>query len=220
MATEPEATNSILQDLPDYGFHDPEPLWGSQYLWPVVRSIVSAQSFPSRRAFDLGCGNGSTTNMLSELGFEVAGVDPSESGIKIARQAYARYEFVKASGYEDLVKRFGRFGLVMSLEVLQHCAYPRRIAQTIFDLLEPGGMVLLSVTYHGYLKNLALAVTGHLDQHVDALDDSGPLRFFSKRTLETLLKNAGFSRIEFRRVGRVPILAKSIIAIGRKEAHK
>ncbi len=208
----------MLSDIPDYGFHDPEPLWGCQYLWPVVRSILSSQSPPSRRAFDLGCGNGSTTNLLSELGFDATGVDPSESGINIARQAYPHCKFAKASGYEDLATRFGRFGLVMSLEVLQHCAYPRKIAGTIIDLLEPGGIVILSVTYHSYLKNLAIAATGYFDQHVGALWESGPLKFFSQRTLETLLNEAGFSCIEFRRVGRVPMLAKSMIAIGRKDS--
>ena len=208
----------MVPDIPDYEFHDAEPLWGSQYLWPVIRSIVSSHTFPSRRAFDLGCGNGATSNMLSELGFDVTGVDPSDSGIKIAQQAYPHCKFANASGYEDLAKRFGQFGLVASLEVLHHCAYPRKVTQTIYDLVEPGGMVLVSATYHSYLKNLALAVTGHLDQHLHALCDSGPLRFFSIHTFEALLTEAGFSRVEFRRVGRIPIVAKSMIAIGRKES--
>jgi 2-polyprenyl-6-hydroxyphenyl methylase/3-demethylubiquinone-9 3-methyltransferase len=35
-------------------------------------------------------------------------------------------------------------------------------------------------------------------------------------TLSTLLREAGFGAIRFRRVGRVPALAKSMIAIARK----
>ena len=36
------------------------------------------------------------------------------------------------------------------------------------------------------------------------------------KTLGTLLSEAGFSQIEFKRVGRVQVLAKSMIAIARK----
>jgi SAM-dependent methyltransferase len=203
--------------LPDYGFRDSKPLWGWQYLWPTVKSVVGSHSFPNRRAFDLGCGNGSTSNMLSELGFEVTGIDSSESGIAIAKEAYPHCTFANASGYDDLAKKFGQFGLVMSLEVVQHCAYPRRIAQRLFDLVEPSGMAIISVTYHSYLKNLALAVTGHLDQHFNPLWEAGPLKFFSMENCNTLLKEAGFLNIEFRRVGRVlPIFAKSMIAVAQK----
>jgi SAM-dependent methyltransferase len=210
--------STVHSDIPDYGFHDAEALWGSHYLWPAIRSIVTSRSFPSRRALDLGCGNGSTTNMLSELGFKMTGVDPSESGIAIAKRAYPHCTFVNASGYEDLAERFGQFGLVVSVEVLQHCAYPRRVTQRLFDLVEPGGIALVSVTYHSYLKNLALALTGHFDQHFDALRDAGPLKFFSMTTLESLLRHAGFRQVQFHRVGRVPIVAKSMIALAHKDA--
>jgi SAM-dependent methyltransferase len=210
--------NSKLAEIPDFGFHDAEPLWGSQYLWPVVRSIVKSHSFPSQRAFDLGCGNGSTTNMLSELGFKATGIDPSESGIAIAKRAYPHCTFANASGYENLAERFGQFGLVMCLEVLSHCAYPRRVTQRLFDLLEPGGIAVVSVAYHSYLKNLALALTGRFDQHFDVLRDAGPFKFFSMNTFESLLRQAGFRQVQFHRVGRVPILAKSMIALGHKDA--
>jgi SAM-dependent methyltransferase len=204
-------------DLPDYGFHDAEPLWGSQYLWPAVRAIVCSSSFPSHRAFDLGFGNGSTSNLLSQLGFEVTGIDPSATGIVVAKKAYPHCTFEVGTGYENLASRFGQFGLVVSLEVLQHCAYPRRIAQRMFELVEPRGMLIVSVTYHSYWKNLALAVTGQLDRHFSPLWDAGPLKFFSIPSCETLLRDVGFHKIEFHRVGRVPALAKSLIAVARKE---
>jgi SAM-dependent methyltransferase len=204
-------------DIPDYGFRDAEPLWGSQYLWPAVRSIVHSHSCPSRRAFDLGCGNGSSSNMLRGLGFDVTGVDPSETGIAIAKPAYPRCRFEIGTGYEDLAKRFGQFGLVLTLEVLHHCAYPRKVAQTLFELLEPGGILIVSVTYHSYWKNLALALTGQLEQHFNTLWDVGPLKFFSMRTCETLLRDVGFGEVKFHRVGRFPVLAKSLIAVASKD---
>ena len=55
------------------------------YLWPELRRQIVAHDWPELRAFDLGCGNGTTANMLSKLGFDVTGVDISEGGIDIAR---------------------------------------------------------------------------------------------------------------------------------------
>ncbi len=72
---------------------------------------------------------------------------------------------------------------------------------------------ILSTPYHGYWKNLALALTGKMDAHFTALWDGGHIKFFSLPTLETVLREAGAQKISFRRVGRIAPLAKSMIAI-------
>jgi len=56
-----------------------------------------------------------------------------------------------------------------------------------------------------------------MDNHFTALWDHGHIKFWSFRTLRILLEEAGFKNISFHRVGRIPIIAKSMIAIGRKE---
>jgi 2-polyprenyl-6-hydroxyphenyl methylase/3-demethylubiquinone-9 3-methyltransferase len=66
------------------------------------------------------------------------------------------------------------------------------------------------------LKNLALAVAGKWDDHLTALWDGGHIKFFSERTLGLLLQEAGFKEISFIRVGRIPPLAKSLVAVVRK----
>lgn len=208
-----------VSDSPEYVFHDTDPTWGSQYLWPEVRRAIENHRFASRRAFELGCGNGAAANMLSQLGFDVTAVDPSESGIALAKGAFPHCHFVRASGHDDLAGRFGRFELVLSLEVLQHCANPKKIARTLFNLVEPGGVAIISVTYHGYLKYLALALSGKLDRHLNALWDTGPLKFFSISTLCTLLQESGFRPVRFRMVGRIPLLSKSIVAIARRDSQ-
>lgn len=75
-----------------------------------------------------------------------------------------------------------------------------------------------SAPYHGYLKNFAMAVSGRMDEHFTALCDHGHIKFWSIRTLTTLPEEAGFRDIRFLRVGRVPTLAKSMIAIARRPA--
>lgn len=100
--------------------------------------------------------------------------------------------------------------------MVEHVYAPRDYAKTLFDLVEPGGMALVSTPYHGYWKNLALALGGKMDSHFTALWDHGHIKFWSVHTLGELLRDAGFEEPRFLRVGRMPPLAKSMIAIARK----
>ena len=137
-------------------------------------------------------------------------------GIGAARARYPELALETGSAYDDLATRFGRFETIVSLEVVEHLYDPRAYARTLMDLLEPGGVAIVSTPYHGYWKNLTLALSGRLDRHFTALWDHGHIKFWSMTSLRTLLENAGFDRVTFRRVGRIPLLAKSMIAVVRK----
>jgi 2-polyprenyl-6-hydroxyphenyl methylase/3-demethylubiquinone-9 3-methyltransferase len=208
----------LSSEVSGYRYADSAPCCAHDYLLPAVRRELAA-FFARRengRVFDLGCGNGSVAAALASEGYEIAGVDPSTEGIAQAQVTYPHLRLEVGSGYDDLVARFGRFPAVISLEVIEHVYAPRDFAHTLFDLIEPGGMALLSTPYHGYWKNLALALTGKLDNHFTALWDHGHFKFWSVRTLGELLRDSNFGDIRFLRVGRVPALAKSMIAVARK----
>ena len=168
------------------------------------------------KIFELGCGNGSVANELAAAGYDVTGVDPSAEGLAHANRRYPTLKLAQGSAYDDLAGRYGRFPAVVSLEVVEHLYFPKKYAATLYDLLEPGGSAFISTPYHGYWKNLALAVTGKLDDHFTALWDHGHIKFWSFKTLRLLLEEAGFRDISFQRVGRVPLFAKSMIAVARK----
>jgi 2-polyprenyl-6-hydroxyphenyl methylase/3-demethylubiquinone-9 3-methyltransferase len=153
---------------------------------------------------------------LSHHGYEVIGVDASPSGIAQAKRAFPELSLHVGSAYDPLAARYGTFQAVLSLEVIEHLYAPRDFVRGAFDLLEPGGTLLVSTPYHGYLKNLALAVCGAMDRHFTALWDGGHIKFFSMRTLSALLNEVGFVNINYARVGRVPPLAKSMVATAQK----
>lgn len=191
------------------------------YLLPSVLRMLDGLAVAEgpkndRRLFELGCGNGSVARVLTARGWDVTGVDPSVEGIAQARAADPALKLATGSAYEDLAGQYGRFPVVLSLEVVEHVYAPRHYARTLFDLLEPGGMAILSTPYHGYWKDLALALSGRMDAHFTALWDHGHIKFWSVRTLGELLREAGFVDLRFERVGRVPALAKAMIAVARK----
>lgn len=168
------------------------------------------------RIFELGCGNGSIANELSQEGYQIVGVDPSLEGISQAKNHFPLLKLEVGSAYDDLASQYGQFPLVTSLEVVEHVYAPRQYIATLFSLVEPGGYAFISTPFHGYWKNLALALLGKTDAHYTALWDHGHIKFWSIRTLTFLLQEAGFVDISFKRVGRIPPLAKSMIAIARR----
>jgi predicted HicB family RNase H-like nuclease len=54
-----------------------------------------------------------------------------------------------------------------------------------------GRFTVISTPYHGYWKNLMLALTGKMDAHFTALWDHGHIKFWSMRTLGELLREGG-----------------------------
>ncbi len=205
-------------NLAAYHYPDAAPAHTQAYLLPPVLAELSRVRWNGqrRRVFELGCGNGATAAELASRGFEVVAVDPSEDGIRLARQAHPDLQFHLGSAYDDLAGRFGRFPAVVSLEVVEHVFFPRQFAACVFSLLEPGGTALISTPYHGYLKNVCLALAGKMDRHLAPLWDYGHIKFWSIKTLSILLQEAGFTDLRFLRVGRIPPLAKSMIAVARR----
>jgi hypothetical protein len=91
----------------------------------------------------------------------------------VAQAAYPGCQFEIASVYDDLASTYGTFPLVISFEVAEHLFDPRLFARTLFNLVEPGGTAIVSTPSHGYIKNLALALTGRLDNHFTACGKGG-----------------------------------------------
>ncbi len=185
------------------------------YLLPTVERFLGPPN--GRALFEIGFGNGAVSDHLARKGFRVAGIEASRQGLALARASYPHLDCLEqGSVYEPLIERFGQFSAVVCLEVIEHLYFPRRLAEAAFTLLEPGGVFVISTIYHGYLKNIALAVLGRFDRHVDPLWDHGHIKFFSPRTLSTVLKDAGFVDLTVKRPDLIPQFACSMVACGRK----
>ena len=201
----------------DFGFFNEGATGSTSYVLPQVLAL--AGSLPSgTRVLDVGCGNGFIAGQMLRRGCHVVGVDLSEQGIALARQTYpkARFEFLAAD--EDVLARLGEepFDIVISTEVVEHLYDPRSYAQGCIAALRPGGRFICSTPYHGYLKNLVLAVAGKWDSHASPLWDGGHIKLWSHNTLSKLLKEVGFENLQFRGAGRLPLIWKSMVMSGDK----
>jgi 2-polyprenyl-6-hydroxyphenyl methylase/3-demethylubiquinone-9 3-methyltransferase len=197
-----------------YYFGGANPSYSQQYLAPHVLRLLREHG--TRRVFDMGCGNGAFDALLFDNGFDVSGIDFSQSGITLAKRRAPHLDLRLGSVYDDLVATFGQFPAVISLEVIEHLYDPPLFARRMFDILEPGGLALISTPYHGYLKNIAIVVSGNFDKHFQPMDVHGHIKFWSERTLGALLQSAGLEVHCFIKSGRIPWLAKSMIAVAKR----
>ncbi len=192
-----------------YNYTSPAHGHHHEYLIPPILQILGEP----KTILEVGCGNGSTASTLSKQGHTIIGIDPSESGIEQAQKAFPQCRFEVGSTDELLTARFGTFDIVLSLEVVEHVFLPRRFARCIADLLNPGGVAIISTPYHGYWKNLAHALVGW---NPDPLWDRGHIKFWTRSKLQILFAEVGLREVQFLRVGRVPQLAKSMVCVFRK----
>ena len=206
----------MTQDHPSLEYEYTHSLMDHTHAYLLPRLSNFLELTKPNKVFELGCGNGAVAGWMSKRGIEVTAIDYSETGVLQANKAHPQLRIEVGSAYDDLSAKYGQYPAVVSLEVIEHLYAPKELVNNLFSLLLPGGHAFISTPYHGYMKNLALALTGKLDAHFTALWDGGHIKFFSIPTLKTLLEDAGFVDIEFFRVGRIPPLAKSMIVIARK----
>jgi 2-polyprenyl-3-methyl-5-hydroxy-6-metoxy-1,4-benzoquinol methylase len=185
------------------------------YLWPTLEKILR-EIPPPADIFEIGCGNGSNAHEVSKLGYRVVGIDSSTDGIAIGKAHFPDCRLESGSAYDELAATYGTFDAVISFEVVEHLFYPRKFAASMAALLKPGAIGIVSTPYHGYAKNLALALFGKMDAHHSPLWDYGHIKFWSKATLVSLFKEVGLVEKAFYRVGRIAPLAKSMILVVQK----
>jgi 2-polyprenyl-3-methyl-5-hydroxy-6-metoxy-1,4-benzoquinol methylase len=202
----------------EYTYRSPEPTHDDAFLWDAVRRALFRHVPPPASVCEIGCGNGVNARRMSALGYSVTAVDASESAIAAARSVPGSVRFEVASVYDPLDERFGTFDSVVSLEVLEHLYAPHELPEVAYSLLRPGGYALFSTPYHGWLKNVVIAVLGRFDKHFNPLWDHGHIKFFSRATLSTVLAEAKLHELSLQRLGRVPVLARTMLVVAQRTA--
>ena len=203
-----------MSQYKDYGYDNDQLSGEHAYILPVLRKKMKNAN--AETTLDIGCGNGSVARQLMNEGFDMYGIDASEKGITLAKAKHPdRFFLVDVTEnklHKDLAGK--RFDTIISVEVIEHLYDPRAFVLLCKSILldnPQGGNLILTTPYHGYFKNLILALTGKLDNHFSVLWDGGHIKFWSKKTMTKLLEEAGFTVEEFSGAGRIPFLWKSMI---------
>ena len=206
----------------DWGEAKPGPLNGrvGADLAELLVNLVREQS-GVRSVCDLGCGTGFLAAKIGQLGHRVVGLDASAPYLEVARRHYSseNVTFRRAVFGVDVgtaAADEGTFDLVVSSDVIEHLYRPADLIETAVRLLRPGGVLIVGTPYHGYGKNLAIALLGKWDEHHGVHWEGGHIKFFSVRTLTHLVTSSGFTDARFRYYGRAPWFWKNMICVAHK----
>ena len=153
-------------------------------------SFVSAGD----RVLDLGCGDGSFAAALTGAGAQVTMADVAEGALSRAQAAAPDAEAVLLG--EDAPLPFGddAFGLAWCGETLEHVADVTGLAAELRRVTRPGGTLLVTTPNQPRLVVALEALRGRvLEERFDPRADH--LRFFTARTLGSLLRGAGFADV-------------------------
>ncbi len=200
-----------------FGWRDMKPPHNHDYQAPRILEVC--HRLGARRILDLGCGNGALCRVLHEQGFDVVGCEPDREGFEIAQKSVPGAVFHQLGAYDDPGPLASApFDLVVSTEVMSIIQRPGMVAHFASRVLKPGGLLVVAAAYHGYLKNLAIVLMGKWDVHHSPWWDHGQIKFFSRASLEQMLRRAGFEILEFHGVGRLPFFWKTMVVVARKTA--
>lgn len=200
----------------DYGWASSEGPNSCGYITPEIISIL--KKLGVQRVLDLGSGNGKLCSVLAHEGHSVVGVEYDKQGVEIARENFndiSFYNFGVQDNPSELLKEEPPFDAVVSTEVIEHLFSPHLLPIYAKQVLKENGYIVLTTPYHGYLKNLVLALLGKWDDHHTALWHGGHIKFWSKNSLTQLLEENGFVVTSFSGVGRFPYLWKSMVLVAK-----
>jgi len=156
---------------------------------------------------DAGCGNGYLTNLLSEKGYHIVGIDLSDKAMKKARGSYPGLDFKVCSLENRLPFKEKTFDVVWSTEVIEHIYGVNRA-------LKLKGLFFITTLRHRLLNNPTIVLCG-FGKHFCNIEGRH-IRFFSPRQLEGLFRRFGREVIEKRDFGRIGPICKSAYMVGKQ----
>jgi len=180
----------------------------------IAINYVSKHLDPGTTVLDAGCGAGPTTLALLQNGFSVHAVDISQKMLDLCRKNLTRqnipeerYKLAQA----DIVEKpllDASFDGVVALGFLQYQQDENRALATLFKLLKPGGVLVLSgpvkrkISNYFGLANLYYAALRRL-KRVEMNEELAILHqisthYYSVGRFKKLLRQAGFTILEHR----------------------
>ena len=135
---------------------------------------------------DIGCGTGDFLSHCQKKGWEITGIEPSAQARMVASEVHkiTLHDTAYISKLKD-----ASFDVVTLWHVLEHIHKLQDRIQEIYNLLKPGGIVLIAVPNHISFD------ASHYKEHWAAYDLPRHLYHFEPNTLIRLFKNKKFNTI-------------------------
>jgi GT2 family glycosyltransferase/tetratricopeptide (TPR) repeat protein/2-polyprenyl-3-methyl-5-hydroxy-6-metoxy-1,4-benzoquinol methylase len=166
--------------------------------WPRP-DLVELVPAGVKRVLDVGCAAGVLGEQLKRRGScEVVGIECDPGA---AREAQGRLDRVINADIESLdLSGLGAFGAIVCGDVLEHLRDPAKVLRKLREALREDGLLVASFPNARHMEVVQALVEGNWTYEQAGLLDREHLRFFTRRSAEQLLEEAGFAIGEVRGV--------------------
>jgi 2-polyprenyl-3-methyl-5-hydroxy-6-metoxy-1,4-benzoquinol methylase len=162
----------------------PSPFWSRLFGRPCPERRGRLEWIGSGRLLDFGCGGGSYLRRMSELGWRVTGLDASAQAVEKVRDDLGCDVHLGTLPHPDLPP--GSFDVITMWQSLEHVHRPRHVLRAAFELLRPGGKLIVAV------PNIDGLPAGWFSENWFGLDLPRHLTHFTPATLSKMLLASGF----------------------------
>jgi SAM-dependent methyltransferase len=141
-----------------------------------------------KRLLDFGCGVGRLCRVASDYGIRAVGIEPDANAREHARKssglrAYASLRDLRAA------RPYSKFDIVTMWDVVEHLREPWKELEDLLQALRPGGWLMLST------PNAASLRARVERQRWENVVNRTHFYYFTRKSLEAVLRRAGFSEI-------------------------
>ena len=161
---------------------------------------------PGDRVLDIGCGTGEFTAALARAGARPIGVEVAQAAVERAAARHQGIDFRLVPIDGPLPFEDNSFELVWAGEVIEHVADTGGWLSEVRRVLVPGGRLLVSTPSHGRVR----VALGGVERFSEPLGDH--LHLYTRRSLETLLREFGFTEVQVGAVEGPPLLRRTLLA--------
>ncbi|MGD0028125.1 MAG: class I SAM-dependent methyltransferase [Candidatus Bathyarchaeia archaeon] len=181
----------------------------------ISKTMDILRPYVSGCVLDVGCGDGFVTRAISKLPgvMEVHGVDISDTAIRVAKSKYPHIDF-KVGQVANLPFERNYFDVVVAIELIEHIYDTEQMFREFSRVLKDAGHLIITTTDFNLPKKVIIAL---FFWNRYFYPTNPHIRFFSKKSLETMLIKFGFRRVAYRWNGSYfGMMPKGQIMIAKK----
>ena len=168
----------------------------SMIVWANQHAYYDLLNGCNRTALDVGCAYGFVVRLLRVLGYEALGVDVSKYAITRGKEFGG--DGLLVSDAQHLPFKASSFDLITCFESLEHLPKANLALSHIYELLKPGGVLILTTPNVSMVATIIINVLSR--EPVFTHPSVKPLNEWIE-----ILSNLGFSEIKFEPFLLLPI---------------
>jgi len=139
----------------------------------------------NQKILDIGCNDGTITQVMKEMGNEVIGVD-FEEVVEIAKRNHHDIQFISFDASNIFPIDDNSFDVVIATELIEHLIDDELFLNECYRILRPGGRLMLTTPNFTFIRNRIWLLFGRY------VDEYTHIHKYTFRNVRKIIKASGF----------------------------